>query len=87
MPHAGDLYLARFSNDRLIDGSQGPEMVVVPAGSFLMGSPDSEVGREDKEGPQRRVTISQPFAVGKFEVTWAEWEACVSDGGVRKQPK
>ncbi len=59
-----------------------PEMVVVPAGSFTMGSPANEAGRSnDDEGPQRTVTIRQPFAVGKFEVTFAEWEACVAGGG------
>ena len=57
-----------------------PEMVVVPAGSFMMGSPSSEAGRGGDE-TQRKVTISQPFAVGKFEVTFAEWEACVAGGG------
>lgn len=66
--------------DTLSDGSEGPEMVVIPAGSFMMGAPASEEGRDDHEGPQRTVTISKPFAVGKFEVTWAEWEACVLDG-------
>jgi formylglycine-generating enzyme required for sulfatase activity len=55
-------------------------MVVVPAGSFMMGSPDSELGREAHEGPLHKVTIASPFAVGKFEVTWGEWEACVRDG-------
>lgn len=58
-----------------------PEMVVVLAGSFMMGSPSSEKGRDSDEGPQRRVTIPRPFAVGKFEITWAEWEACVADNG------
>ena len=67
--------------DRLSGGGEGPEMVVVPSGSFRMGSPSNETGRGDDEGPQRTVTISKPFAVGKFEVTWAEWEACVDDGG------
>ena len=58
-----------------------PEMVVVPAGSFMMGSPESEEGRLDSEGPQHQVTIARPFAVGKFEVTFAEWDACVAGGG------
>ncbi len=56
-----------------------PEMVVVPAGSFTMGSPESEEGSQDNEGPQHRVTIAKPFAVGKFAVTFAEWDACVAD--------
>ena len=58
-----------------------PEMVVVPAGSFTMGSPFSEEDRFDDEGPPRRVTISEPFAVGRYEVTFAEWDACVAAGG------
>ncbi len=58
-----------------------PEMVVVPAGRFTMGSPSSESGRDSDEGPQRRVTFGAKFAVGVYEVTFAEWDACVSDGG------
>ena len=46
-----------------------PEMVVVPAGKFMMGSPEEETGRNDDEGPQRKVSIPKPFAVGKYEVT------------------
>ncbi len=63
------------------DCPECPEMVVVPAGSFMMGSPSSEEGRSGSEGPQHRVTISEPFAVGKYEVTFAEWDACVAAGG------
>ena len=58
-----------------------PEMVVVPAGSFLMGSPASEEGRYNFEGLQHRVTFARQFAVGKFAVTFEEWDACVADGG------
>ena len=67
-----------------------PEMVVVPAGSFTMGSNPAEIAAFEKqyssehyrsEGPQRKVSIARPFAVGKFEVTFAEWEACVAGGG------
>ncbi|MFM9938768.1 MAG: SUMF1/EgtB/PvdO family nonheme iron enzyme [Hyphomicrobiaceae bacterium] len=63
-----------------------PEMVVVPAGSFRMGSPDSEAGREKDEGPQRTVTFAKAFAVGKFEVTWDEWELCVAMRGCDGRP-
>ncbi len=63
------------------DCSGCPEMVVVPAGSFKMGSPSSESDRYDEEGLQRNVRIGYKFAVGKYEVTWAQWEACVSAGG------
>ena len=66
------------------DCEECPEMVVVPAGSFVMGSPASEEGRHDDEGPQRRVTISKPFAVGKYEVTFGDWDACVAAGGCNR---
>lgn len=55
-----------------------PEMVVVPAGRFIMGSPPSETGRGAAEGPPHIVTIAKRFAVGKFEVTFREWDACVA---------
>jgi formylglycine-generating enzyme required for sulfatase activity len=58
-----------------------PEMIVVPAGEFMMGSPATEKDREDSEGPQHKVVIATPFAVSKFEVTFADWDACVSVGG------
>ena len=58
-----------------------PAMVVVPAGSFMMGSPQSEIGSQEDERPVREVTIDAAFAVGVFEVTFAEWQACVTGGG------
>jgi formylglycine-generating enzyme required for sulfatase activity len=57
-----------------------PEMIVVPAGSFTMGSPETENGRDKDEGPQHRVTIAKPFAVSQFDVTFAEWDACAAHG-------
>jgi formylglycine-generating enzyme required for sulfatase activity len=54
-----------------------PEMVVVPAGNFTMGSPPNEQGRHETEGPQRQVSI-RPFGVGKFDVTRGQWAAFVS---------
>ena len=58
-----------------------PEMVVVPAGEFMMGSPATEKGRNDNEGPQHLVTIAKPFAVSRFDLTFVDWDACVSLGG------
>ena len=66
--------------DELSSDGKGPEMVVLPAGSFLMGSPLDETGRDEDEAPQRTVTIPANFAVGKYEVTWDEYEACVAEG-------
>ena len=58
-----------------------PKMVVVPSGSFMMGSPEDEEGRSHNEGPMHEVTIGYQLAVGVYPVTFDEWDACVSDGG------
>ena len=58
-----------------------PEMIVIPTGSFIMGSPTNEKGRYTAEGPQHTVTFSKPFAVSKYELTYAVWDACVTGGG------
>jgi formylglycine-generating enzyme required for sulfatase activity len=57
------------------------EMTVVPAGAFLMGSPNDEGGRLIVEGPQHTVTIAQPFAVGRFAVTVDQFAAFVAKSG------
>ena len=72
---------SRPPGSRFRDCAVCPEMVVVPAGSYLMGSPRLEPGREADEGPLHRVRIAQAFAVGVYEVTFDEWEACVRAGG------
>jgi formylglycine-generating enzyme required for sulfatase activity len=69
------------SGESFKDCPDCPEMVIAPAGSFTMGSPESEPERFSDEGPQHKVTIGKPFAVGRFAVTFAEWDACVSAGG------
>ena len=74
------------SKDSFRDCPDCPEMVAVPAGSFMMGSPASEEGRNADEGPQRKVTIAKPFAAGKFEVTFAQWDACVAARGCAHKP-
>jgi formylglycine-generating enzyme required for sulfatase activity len=56
---------------------------VVPAGEFMMGSNDDD---PDKK-PVHRVTIAKPVAVGKFEVTFTEWDVCVAAGGCRHKPE
>jgi formylglycine-generating enzyme required for sulfatase activity len=58
-----------------------PEMVIVPAGSFTMGSPPTEKGRGSNEGPQHLVKFAKPFAVSKYDLTFADWDACVTGGG------
>ncbi|HSV25519.1 MAG TPA: formylglycine-generating enzyme family protein [Xanthobacteraceae bacterium] len=59
------------------DCAECPEMVVVPAGKFMMGSEDGA----DDEKPVHEVVIAKPFAVGKFEVTFDEYDACAAGGG------
>ena len=56
-------------------------MVVIPAGSFMMGSEE-----KSEERPRHRVMISRAFAVGKYEVTFAEWHACVRAGSCSHRP-
>ncbi len=55
-------------------------MVNVPGGTFMMGSPPDELARSPSEGPQRKVAMA-PFAIGLTEVTYAQWNQCVADGG------
>ena len=59
---------------------------MVPSGSFMMGSPRDEEIRDDDEGPVHRVTIGKPIAVGVYEVTFAEWDACRRGGGCSHNP-
>src|SRR5580704_13460008 len=49
------------------------DLVPIPGGKFVMGSPDSEAGRKDDEGPRHEIEID-PFWMGKCEVTWNEYE-------------
>ena len=64
--------------DRLTDETGAPVMVVIPEGTFKMGSPLSERGRDVSEGPQRTVRMTRSFAVSKYEVTIAEFEKFVA---------
>lgn len=68
------------------DCSDCPEMVVIPAGQFLMGSLASEEGRSDNEKPVHLVDIKEPFALGKYEVRFAEWKRCVFARGCTHVP-
>jgi len=58
----------------VIHEKSGIEMVFIPAGEFMRGSPSGESGRHDYEGPQHRVRITKPFYLGKYEVTQGEWQ-------------
>ncbi len=58
-----------------------PELVVIPAGSFTMGTPDDEVGRQPDEGPLHKVTFEHPFAVTRFHITAQEWQVYAKESG------
>jgi formylglycine-generating enzyme required for sulfatase activity len=61
--------------DPLKGGGEAPEMVVIPAGSFLMGSPQDQTGWSEDELPRHEVTIARPFGLSRNEVTFAEYDA------------
>jgi formylglycine-generating enzyme required for sulfatase activity len=58
-----------------------PELVVLPAGTFTMGTPDDEIGRQPDEGPRHEVTFEKPFAISRFQVLSGEWNAYLRDTG------
>lgn len=76
--------LARVSNAAIWDAPEAPEMMIIPAGSFIMGSPPEERGRKGNEGPQHRVEIRHAFALSRDLVTFNEWDSCVAEGGCRQ---
>ena len=70
--------------DRFRDCPDCPEMVVIPSGSFRQGclsNDDDDDDCQDDELPVRDVTIARNFALGVYEVTFAQWDACVARGG------
>jgi D-alanyl-D-alanine carboxypeptidase len=88
VPAVGVYPSTRRPGETFRDCAECPEMVVVPAGNFTMGSPASETTRESvpdeyasRERPQHRVTIARSFALGKYEVTRAEFAAFVGATG------
>lgn len=73
------------TGDTFRDCPECPEMTVIRAGSFSMGSPETEQGRYDNEGPAHLVSVPT-FAIGKYELTFDEWDACVVDNGCKHLP-
>jgi len=72
---------AEFTPGQIIRDCAGcPEMIALPAGTFTMGA------RIDYAAPPHTVTIGKPFSIGRYEVTFAEWDACVADKGCKARP-
>ena len=67
--------------DYMRDCVDCPDMAVIPAGRFLMGSPSTEQARHEAEGPVALIDISRGFAMAAREITMAQWDACVAGGG------
>ncbi|MBT8472485.1 MAG: SUMF1/EgtB/PvdO family nonheme iron enzyme [Marinicaulis sp.] len=68
------------------DCSVCPEMVALSGGSFQIGAPVGEAARQETEGPMAFVAIQRPFAISASEITFAQWDACVADGGCAYRP-
>ncbi len=81
MPLSAETEATLKPKDSFKECPECPEMVVVPAGTFMMGTPPNEPDRSKGEDPVHRVTIAKPFAVGRFAVSFDEWDACLADGG------
>lgn len=79
----GALVEGSLFRDTLGNGKDGPEMIVVPAGRFVMGASSGDTDSREDEGPTREVLISSQFAVSRFEITWPDWEACKKALGCR----
>jgi len=75
--------LAASSSRFFRECNECPVLAVVPAGRALIGSPNDEPGHNSEEGPQRSVVFRQPFAIGRSEVTFDQWFACIAEGGCR----
>jgi formylglycine-generating enzyme required for sulfatase activity/class 3 adenylate cyclase len=63
-----------------------PELVEIPPGAYERGSRPSEPGHLDSEGPVARVTLKRSFAIGRYPVTFGEWDRCVREGACKHKP-
>lgn len=81
MPLSAETEAALKPKDSFKECANCPEMVVVPKGSFMMGTPPNEPDRWKGEDPVHRVTIAKPFAVGRFAISFDEWDTCLAEGG------
>ena len=83
VPSSSPLKPFTVFRDQLRDGGDGPAMIVIPAGEFWMGSPESEAERKSNER-RHRVKIELPFAIGQYAVTFDEYDCFCAALGRRK---
>ena len=81
--HYASLKPGQAITDALSSGGNAPEVVVIPVGEFMMGSPDSEPDHKSNEGPRHRVNVRRGFALGRTEVTVGQFRAFVNATGYR----
>ncbi|PBI99411.1 formylglycine-generating enzyme family protein [Pseudomonas sp. ACN5] len=82
LPGLAQAYTAPLPGKVFKDCRNCPEMVVLPAGTFTMGTPDDEVGREPDEGPMHEVTFDKPFAMSRYQITADEWNQYMKETGI-----
>jgi formylglycine-generating enzyme required for sulfatase activity len=82
LPGLAQAYTAPLPGKVFKDCRNCPEMVVLPAGTFTMGTPDDEVGREPDEGPMHEVTFEKPFAMSRYQITAGEWAQYMKETGI-----
>ncbi|RAI67236.1 formylglycine-generating enzyme family protein [Pseudomonas fluorescens] len=82
VPSLAQAYTAPLPGKVFKDCRHCPEMVVLPAGTFTMGTPEGEVGREPDEGPLHEVTFDKPFAMSRYQITAGEWAQYMKETGV-----
>ncbi|HJR32741.1 MAG TPA: SUMF1/EgtB/PvdO family nonheme iron enzyme, partial [Pseudomonas sp.] len=82
VPSLAQAYTAPLPGKVFKDCRNCPEMVVLPAGTFTMGTPEGEVGREPDEGPMHEVTFEKPFAMSRYQITAGEWAQYMKETGV-----
>jgi len=81
---AESLGLGPVVRDSLKDGSEAPEMVLIPPGSYFMGASDGDAQAAPTEKPQHRVRIARPFAIGRYPVTFDEYDHFCEAAGCKK---
>ncbi|WP_223445106.1 formylglycine-generating enzyme family protein [Pseudomonas sp. BF-R-19] len=82
LPGLAQAYTAPLPGKVFKDCRNCPEMVVLPAGTFTMGTPDDEFGREPDEGPVHEVTFDKPFAMSRYQITAGEWAQYMKETGI-----